>query len=324
LFLTAHTATAHAEAPPRFGLPVECEIGPACFVQNYVDHRRGQGYKDYHCGSLTNNGHGGTDFRLPGHAAMFRGVAVVAAAAGTVKNVRDGMPDVDVRLVGRNAVDDRGLGNAVIIDHGGGWRTIYGHMRRNSVAVKQGQPVDAGQKLGMIGLSGLTEFPRVHFEVRFAKRIVDPFVGLATHTGCDAGKNALWRPDVLARLSYRSTFLLSAGFSDRPLTKAALQYGLYERDALPAKSGSLYFGIFVAGLYAGDRYTLRLFDIHGKALKTADGVIKQPAAVKFRSVALKRNVPLPEGAYRARFTLHGAREGMPPAAIEVDRTIILQ
>ena len=315
---------AHAEPPPRFGLPIDCEIGPGCFVQKYVDHRKGKGYQDYHCGFLTDDGHGGTDFRLRDFTAIERGVAVLAAAAGRVRNVRDGMPDVDVRVVGKNAVDDRGLGNAVVVDHGGGWRTIYGHMRRGSVTVAEGQRVAAGQKLGTIGLSGATEFPHVHFEVRFGQRIVDPFVGLKTQSGCDSGEDPLWRPDVFARLEYRPTFLLRSGFSDRPMTRAALQYGLYERDTLPRKRGSLYFGVFVAGLFAGDRLNIALADQNGKTLRQAGAVVNQPAAVQFRSLAWKRNAPLPAGRYTARFTLHRAKDEKPRAVIDISRDVTLR
>lgn len=323
IFLATAPFAAHAELP-RFGLPLDCRLGRDCFIQNYVDHGPGKTYEDYRCGSLTHDGHKGTDFRLPDHAAMERGVAVVAAAAGTVRNVRDGMPDVDVRLVGKNAVDDRGLGNAVVLDHGGGWRTIYGHMRRNSIAVSAGQHVDAGQKLGLIGLSGLTEFPHVHFSIRFGKRIVDPFVGLSARTGCGSGDNPLWRQELLADLAYRPTFLLSAGFSDRPMTRQALQYGLYERDVLPARTGALYFAVFVAGLRKGDRLTLQLVDENGKKLRAMGGAVEKPAAVRFQTIGHKRNTPLPAGRYRAQFALYGKRDGKTGAVIEIDRAVTLR
>ena len=322
LLATAPMA-AHAKSP-RFGLPIACKPGKDCFIQKYVDHLPGKSYEDYHCGSLTSDGHRGTDFRLPDHVAMERGVAVVAAAAGIVRNVRDGMPDVDVRLVGKDAVDDRGLGNAVVLDHGGGWQTIYGHMRRGSVAVTAGQHVAAGQKLGLIGLSGLTEFPHVHFEVRFGNRIVDPFVGLAGRNGCEIGKAPLWRKELLAELAYRPTFLISAGFSDRPMTRQALQYGLYERDELPARTGALYFAVFVAGVHKGDRLTLRLTDEHGRQLRAISGVIDKPAAVRFQAVSDKRNAPLPPGRYRAKFELYGRRGDKTGAVIEIEREVTLR
>src|SRR5262249_14978919 len=64
------------------GAPIDCEIGRTCFVQNYVDHDPSPGAKDYQCGTLTYDGHNGTDFRLPTLAAQRSGVNVLAAAEG--------------------------------------------------------------------------------------------------------------------------------------------------------------------------------------------------------------------------------------------------
>lgn len=311
-------------APPKLALPIDCEIGPDCFVQNYVDHRAGKEYQDYHCGFLTNDGHRGTDFRLRDHGMMEAGVAVVAAAAGTVQTTRDGMPDVDFRLVGRESVTDRGLGNAVVIDHGGGWKTLYGHMKRGSVAVSKGQTVKAGQKLGLVGLSGLTEFPHVHFGVKFGKRNVDPFVGLATHTGCGPGEKSMWRQKTLAALTYRPTVLLRAGFADRPMKRTAMQYGLYDRNILSRKRGNLHFGVFVAGLYPGDRFQLTLMDSTGKKFRDGSSTVTKPASVQFRSLAHTQATPLPAGQYRARFRLYRTAKDKTAPIIEIERTVTLR
>src|SRR3546814_12815653 len=75
---------------------------------------------------------------------MERGVRVLAAAPGTVVATRDGLPDVNVKLIGADIVRDQGLGNAVVLDHGNGWRSYYGHMRRGSIALKPGDRVKAG------------------------------------------------------------------------------------------------------------------------------------------------------------------------------------
>ena len=74
----------------------------------------------------------------------------------------------------------------------------------------------------------------------------------------------MWRPKLRSRLIYRPTFSLRAGFSTRPMTQAALQYGLYDRTALSRRAGRLYFGILVAGLYKGDTFRFRLEDATGK------------------------------------------------------------
>jgi len=65
-----------------------------------------------------------------------------------------------------------GYGNAVVIDHGNGMATLYGHQSRIGVSV--GQHVSAGQVIGYAGMTGLATGPHVHFEVRINGTPIDP------------------------------------------------------------------------------------------------------------------------------------------------------
>lgn len=67
-----------------------------------------------------------------------------------------------------------GYGNYVIIDHGNGYQTLYGHMLNNSIAVTLGQKVSQGQKIGVMGSTGRSTGPHLHFEIRTAKGKLDP------------------------------------------------------------------------------------------------------------------------------------------------------
>src|SRR5215213_7064057 len=154
-------SAAVADESPRLRLPVACQIGQTCFVQHYVDQDPGPGARDFQCGSLTYDGHNGTDFRLPSAAAQTAGIDVLAAADGKVLRIRDGMEDVSVRAGGQESVDGSECGNGAVITHAGGWETQYCHMARGSVSVRPGDEVRAGQKIGRIGLSGITEFPHL-------------------------------------------------------------------------------------------------------------------------------------------------------------------
>ncbi|QUH18729.1 murein hydrolase activator EnvC family protein [Alkaliphilus sp. B6464] len=63
-------------------------------------------------------------------------------------------------------------GKAVIIDHGGGIMTLYAH--NSKLLVQNGQAVKKGQKIALIGSTGLSTGPHLHFEVRKDGQYTDP------------------------------------------------------------------------------------------------------------------------------------------------------
>ncbi|RZL30694.1 MAG: M23 family metallopeptidase, partial [Pedobacter sp.] len=60
----------------------------------------------------------------------------------------------------------------VIISHGNGFETYYGHLSK--IAVKQGQKVMAGDVIGKIGSTGRSTGPHLHYEVHKNGKIVNP------------------------------------------------------------------------------------------------------------------------------------------------------
>ncbi|MDD6275249.1 MAG: peptidoglycan DD-metalloendopeptidase family protein [Clostridia bacterium] len=97
--------------------------------------------------------HSGIDITMGGAY----GKKIVASKAGTV-----------IRTVHSNS----GYGNYVMIDHGGGYVTLYGHC--SSLAVSTGQKVSQGQTIAYIGTSGYSTGPHVHFEIRLNGEKVNP------------------------------------------------------------------------------------------------------------------------------------------------------
>ena len=89
----------------------------------------------------------------------------IGAGFGTA--VRAGGPGVVV-LAGPAS----GYGNAIVVDHGGGIATLYGHVSRFGVRV--GQKVTAGETIGAVGNTGNSTGPHLHFEVRVRGVPVDP------------------------------------------------------------------------------------------------------------------------------------------------------
>jgi murein DD-endopeptidase MepM/ murein hydrolase activator NlpD len=68
------------------------------------------------------------------------------------------------------------LGGLVLVDHGGGWITAYGHLA--SLDVAKGQRVKRGQRLGGVGETGHVDSPQLHFEIRKDRRPLDPLTRL--------------------------------------------------------------------------------------------------------------------------------------------------
>lgn len=212
-------------APPPLGLPIDCVIGESCFVQNYVDIVRSSQSRDWTCGTRTYDAHDGIDFRLLSLAAQAKGVAVLAAAPGRVRGVRDGELDISVRQRGKDAIAGRECGNGVVIEHEGGWTTQYCHMAKGSLRVKLGAQVKAGEPLGLVGLSGNTEYPHLHFVLRQGARVVEPFAFDLQPGACGRGHRSAWAPDVAARLAYVERSVLNAGFAAGPVTNEGIEAG---------------------------------------------------------------------------------------------------
>ncbi|UVF19834.1 M23 family metallopeptidase [Microvirga terrae] len=246
-------------------LPVTCEIGRTCFIQHYVDRDPSPAASDYQCGTLTYDTHDGTDIRVPTMAAQKAGIDVVAAADGKVASTREGVADVAVTPQTREAISRIGCGNAVVIDHGNGWRTAYCHMAKGSVTVRSGQEVKAGDRIGRIGLSGLTEFPHLHFTLIKDGKPVDPFAYGAPEKSCGGG-TSLWEASLQRALAYQGGSVLNKGFAPGPVTMEAIESGAADQDTPTTRSPALVAYVRAIGLKGGDVQTLTLFDPDGKPL----------------------------------------------------------
>lgn len=106
-----------------------------------------------------------SSFGSKGSGKVNDGIAISASSGTSFVAAGDGV----VAYTGQ-AIPS--LGNLVLIDHGSGWVTAYGH--GENIMVTRGQKVRAGQPLGEVGQSGLVDRPQLHFEVRQNRKPVDP------------------------------------------------------------------------------------------------------------------------------------------------------
>lgn len=288
---------------PKLSIPINCELGKTCWVQQYVDRDPSNGVKDYACGTQSYDGHGGTDIRVRDTAST---ADVIAAASGTVKAVRDGVEDRLIRGdADRAAVADRECGNGVLISHEDGWETQYCHLRHGSVAVKAGDAVTQGQKLGSVGYSGMAEFPHVHLSVRQNGKVVDPFRSGENETQCGEPDNPLWTEDALAALGYRQSDILALSLAPGAVKMEELEEGLL--DAVPSGDWpAMVAYVWAINLQKDDTLNIRLDGPEGIAAENS--VTLDRAKAQYLLFAGKKRPAggWPKGVYRARVEVSNA------------------
>jgi murein DD-endopeptidase MepM/ murein hydrolase activator NlpD len=314
-------ASAEAITPASGGgfqmaLPIACEVGRTCEVQNYLDLDPGPGVKDYRCQGETYDKHTGVDIRILDIAAQRRGVDVLAVAPGKVTGVRDEIQDILMNAPGAPPVGAKMCGNGVAIDHGGGWVTQTCHMALGSVRVRPGEAVQAGQPIGRVGLSGATEFPHVHVTVWKDGSVVDPFAPDATAAAACQPQTTLWTPQAARQLAYKPGAILNTGFAAAPVTMEAIETG--DIPAPDANSPALIAYVRAINLRGGDRMEVTIRSPDGAVLVSgAQGPVDRNKAQYFMLVGKKRPAQgWAPGGYRAEARI--LRDGRPVATRTFD------
>ncbi len=84
----------------------------------------------------------------------------------------------DIFSTGKGVIEFRGwmqgYGNTVIVDHGYGYKTLYGHLNNFAKNIKVGTRVSRGEVIAYMGNTGKSTGPHVHYEVRYKDKVVDP------------------------------------------------------------------------------------------------------------------------------------------------------
>jgi murein DD-endopeptidase MepM/ murein hydrolase activator NlpD len=121
------------------------------------------------------SGYGERDDPFPGERSPHAGVDMVAPLGSRIRATAPGR----VVFAGKK----RRYGRMVEIDHGHGVMTRFAHLGR--ILVKDGQQVQRGQEIGILGSSGRSTGPHLHYEVRYGRRSLNPVKFL------DAGAHAI-------------------------------------------------------------------------------------------------------------------------------------
>jgi len=110
---------------------------------------------------------------INGKSAYHQGVDIRGRMGSEVKATADGI------VIIQNY--DKGNGRYIVVDHGNGFRTKYAHLKKG--LVQKGESVERGQVIGLVGNSGRSTGPHVHYEIHYDDKIVNPtrFVRIAKY-----------------------------------------------------------------------------------------------------------------------------------------------
>lgn len=300
-FLPFAALSAEEESPAvRFRLPVKCTYGTDCWVLNTVDHSPDADGKamDSACLTRTYDGHKGTDIAIVDEAALARGVDVLAARGGTVLRLRDGEEDrfPNAQQLEETRKANKDCGNAVLIDHGNGWQTMSCHMKKGSIAVKQGQKINAGDKIGQVGLSGYTQFPHLHLGIIHNGKVIDPFTGTSSEDPCGTGGSPLWADEYI---QYQDLAIAGSGFADKAPAMANLERDMAGLKNIKSReAGALVFYAVLLGAREGDKIELSITGPDKKIFAKREVVQDKTRARQMVFVGRKTDqVQLPDGPY---------------------------
>ena len=97
------------------------------------------------------------------------GKEIIAVTDGVIESVRDDMPDIPAGKAPVLKSLDDAVGDSIIQDIGGGFYALYAHLKPGSLKVKKGDTVKKGQVIALLGNSGNTTGPHLHFHIIHGK-----------------------------------------------------------------------------------------------------------------------------------------------------------
>jgi murein DD-endopeptidase len=205
------TPPGELQAPPVYPIyrwPLERGLGNGLVIVNYMDHEPGAAILDYAGGTHSYNDHRGTDYTLHNFRLMDRGLRILAASSGTVAFLSPLAPGA----TDRNCASAPNEGTWLWIDNGGGTYSEYYHLRRFSLTVQVGEFVQAGQMLGLVGSSGYSTGPHLHFET--GDYATGPYQARDPYTGPANPLPSLWQSQELYKGDDPLRFVDMGIFSD--------------------------------------------------------------------------------------------------------------
>jgi hypothetical protein len=254
---------ANKQAATGFGWPLRMAAGlNDCGyygISGYVDQDTGSTIQDFNCGSNTYNGHKGTDiftWPYPFYKMDKNQVEVIAAAAGIIVNKADGNFD-------RNCATNSLNPNYIAIQHADGSKALYLHMKSGSLTTKGiGASVVSGEFLGIVGSSGNSTGPHLHFEVWAGSTVatrIDPYSGT-----CNTLNTATWWT---SQKAYSDPFVVKASVHKiAPVLPSCPNTETPNEDTCFAPGASMVFAIFMRDETIGSTVNMSLISPTGSVV----------------------------------------------------------
>jgi hypothetical protein len=306
-FLSISPIAANAQTdqvPFNIDIPIDCDLNQDCWVVNYFDQDPSDNAADFKCGPHSYNTHSGTDFAITDLLAMREGVSVVASAPGKVIGIRNHMQDISVADIGRDALKGLDCGNGVSVEHENGWRTQHCHMRKGSVTVAVGDKVNAGDKLGLVGLSGNTVFPHVHLSVFKDGQKVDPY-SVNRALACSGTPKSIWSNRARKDLKYRPAVPYIAGFADERADSKKARDGAYKGAVFNSETPIITFWADHYNLRGGDRLEMSMRAPNAQVISEHTQVIDKNKARWFQFIGRRKpKSGWPKGTYTAEIKVY--------------------
>jgi len=240
------------------------------FVSAYVDHDVNSGSAiDFACSNLTYDAgsynHQGTDYAaypFGWHAMDEERIEVIAAEGGVIVHKDDGYFD-------ENCANNNLDANIVILEHSNGTQTWYAHLKDGSVTSKAiGETVATGELLGIVGSSGNSSGPHLHFEVRNAAGdYIDPYYN-DSGMSCNTTTTTTWWAD---QHDHHDPAINAIYIHSSPPTYGPCNdRAMINEIEVAEVCNPIYLGVFIRHQTYNEDYSIKLYRPNGSLFYTYD------------------------------------------------------
>ncbi len=302
--------------PPKFTFhPMGGRLYRDLFTHNFVDlSSASPDILDWDCTDFTYDGHDASDVHIRTFGEQAVGVPVFAAQDGRVVGVTGGCDDLNTCPFAPCS----DCVNYVALDNDFGRVTFYLHLKKNSATVALNQVVRAGDPLGLVGSSGFSSSPHLHFATYDHGAVFEPYAG-----PCRAGESG-WKTQTPIN---RQLYLRDAGVTYENMENYPGYPHEFPRSGQIALADSfIYFWALPINLPANSTWRFRIQKPNGAIVFNTGNQGFQGGSIPFMRASWwwwSWNVPemhTTVGTWIVRFDINGVQRAALPVEVRTART----